>query len=156
MNLGGIFSTEWLDNLMSATFLTKLKAVFGKTLYQTKYLSGNVAINTILGDLTFNNLEIGKKYKLTSCFVYTDTDVITNANVAALVNGNNVDYVRMATSGTGVVKVTSIAIFDALGTTLTFETTGFGNNNTIYSGGVIGSYVILEELPNHEATTQWN
>lgn len=130
-----------------------------KTLYDVRFLSGNVAINTTLGDWTLNNIEAGKKYKLFMSVVYNDSSAPTNATVDALLDGTQrVGFVRTSLGNTETATYSQTTIFEAsVSGSIQFTTSGFGNGNVILGGpGFNDSFVILEELPSHESTNKWD
>lgn len=141
-----IFSIDWL---------AKLKAVFGITKWQYKSASFSAVTtsNSNIAALRFNNLTIGASYKVTlrvsisliPAGQYLQIMAANSANVATMgfaING-------AGTSCTNFMEqsVVFIAVADQLTTSYTVL-----NASSIPS---VGINLTLEELPNHEITTQW-
>lgn len=143
--------------LLSNKFLNQLKAVFGKTLYQVKTLSiSRTSSVSDEPDLRFSNLTVGLTYKVT---VYCSANVFSGSSADAFITVKNdgVNIVQAGVDSTPGVDVrvrtryTSSVIFTATNPTLVTDIV-ISPNGSIESG----SFVILEELPNHEETNQWN
>lgn len=134
-----------------------------KTLYRTKFLSSNIDVtNTTANvpDLQFNNLEIGKTYKITG-----QIDIVSGG--AGSVTGSG--KLTVTHNGVQVLVQQSKAelngandrqqsgansyIFTATATTTNVTFQGFGQGILIASNQ---TFLTLEELPNHEETTQWD
>jgi hypothetical protein len=140
-----------------ASFLTKLKLVFGKTLFQTKILTAdnNGGNGTVHSDLTFNNLTIGRSYRITGVVRIINQN--GGNDLIAVHNGVTVARTRHYDGDNGPNSTCPIyGFFTATTTVLTFET-AFKNGSSTISGDPVDpvTAVTLEELPNHEATTQW-
>jgi hypothetical protein len=144
-----IFSTEWLAKLIGTdAFNSKTK---------TKYaFRGNSATRTTAGVFstgTFNNLEVGKRYRYIARF-YGNIGGGASVGVGLRHGAGFIETASMETQGTiGADKqsVTCFQVFVATETTLTAEliTVTTSQNAMLY-------FMTLEELPNHESTTQWD
>lgn len=150
MNFGAFLSTG---------FLNKLKAVFGKTLYQEKVMSANQTTNGDIADLTFNNLEAGKKYRLTGGLTFSNTG--DDGNNVQIFNGATqlifLDSNPNAGGGTQSLYLAVSTVFTASADTLTFNANSTGANSFVLGNGSRSiSHMILEELPNHEETTKFS
>jgi microcystin-dependent protein len=112
--------------------------------YQEKTLSGNVAASGVMTELTFNNLEIGKIYRVT---FLADWQGTSNKRVDIDNDGTNIGLVIQ--ESTAELKTTWTRIFKAVGTQLTFK--------KVDSNGQIQSttYSTLEELSDYVETTDW-
>lgn len=126
--------------------------------FKKKVLLGSTSSIGLLANLQFNNLEVGKKYRIT--FYH---QIIWNGNTQAV---NQVSIYNNAT-GTGSRLVRSILggqhndnnivgssvyeVFEASDTTLVFRL-----DNSTSCNLQAESYAILEELPLHEETDQWD
>lgn len=129
--------------------------------WQQKFLSGDVTFNTTLGDLTFNNLEIGKTYRVNLHAFMGDNQgsnsgitlsVVHDGNTLAAATHTSDDATGPSNSGYDVTT----APFVATATTVTFVSTGMGGTDTIFgTGDASETNAVLEELPNHVETTQW-
>jgi hypothetical protein len=129
---------------------------YTKTKWQRKTLPVSVNTSGPIAAYTYNNLSVGNTYKLTihsnfslppSGFTSARLDFTHNA---ALLISSRADMTDPGNAHNNV-NGTSI-VFVATGTTLTasFDQLGGGQLNGL------SSFTILEELPNHEQTTQWN
>lgn len=127
--------------------------------YQQKFLSADQTTNGTMSDLTFNNLEIGKTYKviLKALIRAGGTDSV---NVSIIHNSNTLDRVTIRNSGGGVFDIgtaAGTAIFTAAASTLTFDASSIDDASSEIAGNgtATETYAILEEHPNHEETSQW-
>lgn len=151
MNALSIFSNSWL---------LKLASIFGKTKIQTKILGANVTTDAT-DAITFNNLEVGKWYKFN---VQAKIGVASSGSTARCTVRHDalpVGVVGFQTSATesGADNehwFTAEGKFQATNTTLTLRTVGFDSTDSLKGDGTREqTYMQLEELPNHEITTQW-
>ena len=126
--------------------------------YQTKFLLSPVSTDITMTDMTFNNLEIGKQYRVTLHTNMLGTWPSNDPRIKAVHDSatvlhtefNNADGVGFA-QGTG-----NSAIFEATATTLTFVSSRLGGGDTINGDGTRDqTWAQLEELSNHVVTTQW-
>lgn len=153
MNLGTVFSSN---------FLNRLKAVFGFTLSQTKFLSANATSAGNMTDLTFNNLEVGKKYRVSGVFVFNaaTTNIFHRVAVTIFNGSDRVSVHGMAgryevTTGANTDGVNTV--FTATATQLTFLVGGIVSTGRVIGTGTReGTFITLEELPNHVETTKWS
>lgn len=132
-----------------------------KVKYQINTLSGDITADTNdIASLRFSNLEIGKTYRLNIHMM------AINGDNPSILFARHVGY-EMGTLIRHQSKSASIGpddrtaesseiIFEATSTSITFDwsentgtTTLEGNDTTEQT------FVMLEELPNHEVTTQW-
>jgi len=129
------------------------------TYWQKKTLSSNITSGTgVSTALSFNNLEIGKKYRLTVQANMDEGGVSDASYVYLNFTNNSIDIVNLAltipappSGAQGVVRAGSSDIFIAGATTVLA-------NYQVNSSGVIyqdKTFAILEEVPNHVETTQW-
>lgn len=139
------------------SIVKNLLAESSQTKCQTKYLSANVTSNgSDITDLKFNNLNIGKKYRVyyhASLSANSDPVITTSAvhdgtKYARTFCGNSV--------GLSQCLSTSVGLFTASASTLTFETTSFGGTSpTLFgSGDTVGTYVTLCQLPDTVVDTE--
>jgi hypothetical protein len=151
-----IFSTDWLTNLISTGSLTTIAAVATstKTKWQTKDLLVAQTAFGAIPAMSFNNLTIGRSYRLTThlyaTFIGVAVDNITisaSGAVAQTLWSFRWDSSAFTSSQTGDASI----VFTALSTTLTLSMGGNTTSQTLQ----LGSTATLEELPNHEVTTQW-
>lgn len=124
---------------------------YTKTKWQRKIRGTTITVTGSVPELTFNNLEIGKTYRL-----------ILDAGFTSQ---NGLDTALSVTCGSLVVSIfldTSSSIL--VQAQLSREYTFVADNTTMATsasiGGVgssisAGASLYLEELPNHEETTQW-
>ena len=130
--------------------------------YQKKFLTASITSTNVsnIADLRFNNLEIGKVYKLTGQTQLSATGAGAISNLYA-VNGANTLvrwlYNRGAETGNGAVTFSNGIVFTATATTLQFDysfsVSGSLAGGTEFTAGVC--YMVLEELPSHILTAQW-
>lgn len=145
-------------NLDSKFDTTQNLSEYTKTKYQRKYLPGNLTANTSpITSLGLNNLVIGKTYRLkVSWKVVSGTggdgafNVVHNG-VTILPGSLNVD----ATATTVAITSADDIIFVASATTITATLSVTGSFTVIGNGTESGTWIQLEELPNHAVTTDW-
>lgn len=147
MNALSIFSTAWLAKL----FNTEIFVSKTKTKWQLKRLDGNVTAAGIMPSLTFNNLTIGRTYRIT---LHVNYQGIGQKKVV-INNGAVVVGVSEMAAGSSELNLDTVAVFLATATTLTFDK--IAANAQIQGGSADneGTFSLLEELPNHEITTDW-
>lgn len=130
---------------------------------QTKILSANVQLNTTLGDLTFNNLQVGKIYHLTGVLA-TRLDDIANDDAITITIINGVSSILQFTPQIGTPDATAdnqfVPVnlkFVAVASTITVTTVDastssyvIGNNTTTN-----GTYLQLEEKNDLVFTTDF-
>lgn len=140
-----------------------------KTKCQTKYLSANVNANgtsdntsgsyiATLDDLEFNNLTVGKRYRLNSyavMFVSSDEAIVLEwfqdtSSVTRNICGNS--------AGSGYCNGSSIETFTATNAKLSLETKLFGNaSQTLFGNGTrFETHATLCQLPDtYVDTDEW-
>lgn len=142
----------WEIISLAPSFLTKLKAVFGITYWQLKRMSSNTSAIGVIPSLTFNNLEIGKTYRV---LLHVNFQGTGQKKIRAE-NGVAVVAVAEMSAGSTELNQDVMAVFTASDTILTFFNAT--SNSQIQGGGSDneGTFAILEELPNHIETTKWS
>lgn len=128
-----------------------------RTKYQTKTLTADVTTNVVMSDLTFNNLTIGNRYRIT-------LNMAGNAQANSLIRcdiKNGVPIIAsaiQAAPGTlSAFNDVSTLIFTASATTLTFTLSNMSGAGDVVQGNssTQETYAQLEELPLHLETTDW-
>ena len=118
--------------------------------YQTKFVAGIHTTAGTIGELTFNNLVPGKKYRLHGQMDFGGTALVT-------VLHNGVTIARPYNSAAGEIIVGfNTLTFTATATTVTFEKTAGG---TVWGSAANGSetFATLVQLPNNYVeTTEFN
>jgi hypothetical protein len=133
---------------------TQTLSEYTKTKFQEKTLGVSKTTLGAIPDLSFSNLTIGKVYRI-------------SAQYSISFNGAVTDFISITTSGAATLTLSSFRwdtsafvttqryspsyVFVALTSSLTLTLTGNTSSQTLASG----AKTILEELPNHELTTQW-
>jgi len=126
--------------------------------FQTKILSADVITDGAIGELTFNNLEIGKVYRVGGNFRFDVTagGLIT---VTVLNGAQTVGFGLHDGDGTATQAGSAWSpnlIFVATATTLTFVAASADANSPVLGNTTRDeTFVTLEELPQHVATSQW-
>lgn len=156
-----IFSSNWVTRLLNNTFFKNGT----KTKVQTKILASSIsgAGFSEISAMTFNNLEIDKWYRV-SLQVFADEVNQGDGNAAGFEyhhNGvricSNWIFVPASPNGAkGTIRSGSSMPFKAETTTLQAfkDIAGIGQ---IYGDGTkANTYAVLEELPNHEETTDFS
>lgn len=127
--------------------------------YQIKYLNSDITVNTAdVTDLGFNNLEIGKKYRITGS-VSWEADNQDNPTLRVLNNGNVIGISTIGLVQTGQVYKVGInsEVFTATSTSIIAEVTGMDAGNLLAGDGTSNqTWFQLEELPNHVETGKWS
>lgn len=131
--------------------------------YQKKNLDANITTSTTdIASLRFTGLEVGKLYRVT-VVAHVQTSA-TNSDAFLQVNahGNNKIYAGIndnaaVTQPQGAfLGFSSSIIFEATSTTLTTNAIIVGSGSILKSASPDNdTFMILEELPNHEQTSQW-
>ena len=125
-----------------------------KTLWQKKVMT---TANTP-SQMNFNGLGVGKSYKLSGQIECSDSSQ-TNANTEVWFLADNggqniIHAMNYLSSSSGPISSTIFGVntdvFIASATTITCSK---GGHNSMSGGG--RSFLVLEELINHEITTQW-
>ena len=135
--------------------------------YQKKQVQALTTTTGLLGDLAFQNLEIGKTYKLTfqlfGQWLSAGAQTLARVKIEfATAPFNLIQQVAINiadNNGTTEVQSTAVAIFEAESTQINFNADLGWNSNVRILGdtfaGANATYAILEELPNHVETTDW-
>lgn len=132
--------------------------------YQKKTNSANVSGTGVISDLTFNNLTIGKTYRVSGQIQTSETNTTANAkNIVVEIKNGSTNLQSLSSyqnTGAGVTRNESVfpvsRIFVATATTVTTEITT--NTNMLLAGENFdenASFVILEELSTHVVTTEF-
>jgi hypothetical protein len=125
--------------------------------WQQKFLTANISATTVnIADLRFNNLTVGKTYRVTVQGQMVAGD--NNGYLSANHNGVILCNMQNQPGGAGPEDrfiQTMVAIFVATATTVTFNFTE--NTNVVLEGNGTSTqtWSMLEELPHHAVTTQW-
>lgn len=133
-------------------FVTYLSSIFGKTKFQQKFLLADNG-GGALTDLTFNNLEIGKKYKVTMQGMIDGAGSTASGYIRAF--HNSAQILEASVANSSIHGNSSSRLFVATATTLTFTYVSNSAGDIQGNGTDAETWAILEELPNHEVTTQW-
>ncbi len=134
-----------------ATFLAKLKQVFGVTKYQTRFLPSqlnNVVNGTIITDLEIPGLKQGQTYRLT-----LQTRVNVTGGEDIVLEARNTDGSFLV--GSGITAGNSNTLVPAVGSSIVFVAPQNGSitvrisgaDGDILAGGE--TFTQVEELPNH-------
>lgn len=146
-----------------AETVTEYVETVTKVKYQTKTLGGNVSQGTgfqVVSDLSFNNLESGKYYRLTGFLLFDNNGSSSGQNGAVRAAGvlpeRPIFFMRfdVGTAAERILGAGSGELIFQAQSNGQLEIRLYGHpvtNQTLNSG----SYLILEELPNHEETTDW-
>ena len=125
--------------------------------WQQKFLPADISVNTSnIASLRFNNLSIGKTYRVTAQIQVVAGD--NNARFEVFHNGVSVASTQNQPGGAGPedrFTQTCWAIFVATATTVQFDF--IENANCILEGNGTSeqTWTMLEELPDSELTTAW-
>lgn len=127
--------------------------------WQKKTLSSNQTSTGVVSDLTFNNLEIGKTYRIGGQLSILGLSSSVNSKESRIdIDNGSTRIIRTGgnsgDTGTYIFPIALNTVFIASDTTLTVDVTSLVN--TYMSANTTeDSYMILEELPLHEQTSQW-
>lgn len=144
------------------TFGDTLIQAAKKTKYQTKTLSPSIigSNNSNIASLRFNNLTIGKTYKVSGQVTF-QSDAGDNVRLEGIHDGLVLFQAECEDNGSGQDDESSFAFtsapFVATATTVIFSLAGVTSALSGIQGGgnFIDTFATLEELPNHEVTTEW-
>lgn len=123
-----------------------------------KYLTGDLAgasANVTLSDLTFNNLVIGRTYRVS---LHTKKDIDASDVVVVTVTHNGVQLAQIR-EGTPAGEAEArngftSAVFVATASTITFVGSSFGTTSNLYGdGGGDETWASIEELNNYGTET---
>jgi len=100
-------------------------------------LTSNVTLNTTLGDLTFSNLVVGKKYVVKGMFAANVSSGADNLTMSVTHNGSILCQPALNLDTTGAFGNIGFetGVFTATDTTVTFVTASVGPNTTILGNG---------------------
>jgi hypothetical protein len=129
-----------------------------KVQWQTKPLTATVTSNGLIDEMTFNNLEVGKTYRLS----YTFSGIVdaADANIDMRVeNGaTTIAFTNFSSIGGSDSRFshTDSFPFTAIATTITFDIVSLGAGSSIQSSATNRrTFATLEELPNHVETNKF-
>lgn len=136
---------------------TQLQSVDARrTLYQKKVLGTDVTTdNTVLDDLTFTGLDITKVYRVTLTVSIASGDSTASDKrvlIQILDGSTNIGMAGMRDDTHMQYFGSTTTVFKPTSTVLTFETTQQIGATIIHADS---TFAVLEEMPTHEATTQW-
>lgn len=140
------FGDQVISNKQNIADLQVTKQDIFSIKHQTKTLGANTSSSPagVIAGLTFNNLALGKTYRLTGYVSCNDTQLLIYYNGVQIggagTQPNNGDAVQGAIS---LIFTTTISTV--------LEARKDGQAGTIYQG----TYLTLEELPFHTPTTDW-
>jgi hypothetical protein len=126
----------------------------GEFKFQTK-IQPNSQLTTPQTVFTFNNLIIGKRYRM---FGHFSWNIYNNTGEIQFKDGSNIFYDGQTTGTTSAsYSIEGHAIRTATTTSFTvYLAVANGNCNLQGSGSFTnGTWVTLEELPYHQETTDW-
>ncbi len=121
---------------------------------QTRFLSAFQSVDGYLGDLTFDNLELGCFYRISGQIV-TINKSIANWGVNFVHDGQTIGKAVVANEGSGgeTFAVSPNILFQATGSDLKFLAYNLTPNGGVYGNGTREeTYISLEKLPNHVAS----
>lgn len=154
---GAINSALWKANIFTSAFLTQLFtapefSAVTKTKFQEKSQLANTAVLGNLSNLTFNNLVIGRKYKVTLHYFAIWTATAIGVSQVSATCGVSLLAPRLGGSHNNGNFISTLAsrTFIAQATTLTFSL-DIANSISFMAG----SYALLEELPNHDVVVDF-
>ena len=133
-----------------------------KTKWQINILSSTITSDdSDIDDLKFKNLEIGKTYRL-SGQLYINSPVADGAGVVRFENGSQIigtNIHNQSSGGSGSITSAGVSIvFKAIDSELKTKFIVESTQAALVADGNNprgGSYLVLEELSNHEETIQW-
>lgn len=127
-------------------------ATIEEATYETKFLSANKTSNGNMPDLTFNNLEVGQRYRLGGQCVNGQSAVgVARSYCSVYHNGtliHNIGAIRDTAGSIGGVSIPFHTTFIAESTTLTVDAGGIVGGGIIEGNGTItATHIILEKIP---------
>lgn len=128
-----------------------------KTKYQKKFLTANVTTSAAVTDLSFNNLELGKTYRLTARMQGEFTANNGTTQLLWTNDGNTVGKVSYFSNEviTASITLSNSFVFIATSTTLVCNSLAAGTYLIAGNNTSDETFAMLEELPLHEQTSQW-
>lgn len=135
-----------------------------KNRWQQKFLSADVTTdNTDMGDIQFNNLIIGRTYRISGpiAFLVDATDVNTTVTIGSAAGGVGTIYGSITQTRDDAGDVSPVVhaniVFVAVSTSVYFRTGTLGAGSAIKGNGSSNeTSPILEELNNYESTTDFS
>ena len=128
--------------------------------YEVKTLSSDINNTSApIADLQFNNLVVGRKYRVT---INGHLQIINTSNatvsITAKHDGSSISVQAVGTGGSGGVDdataiQSKVFFFDATATTLTFDSQTAASGYIRGDGTEIETHVILEEVPDNFVNT---
>ena len=159
-----------LNDAATSTFTIKAQPVEATFLaavptakWQTKKLSADVTTTTDISDLTFNNLIIGKPYRVSGVLTINSAstgDALIRIYDASGGGGNIVlssGNIYNGSTGTGRLSMGVSDIFIAQTSSIYVRSLSSGGGSILGSGTRAETHITLEELPYHKdtETSQW-
>lgn len=133
--------------------------------WQKKFVASDFSTNSSsITDIAFNNLKIGRTYRITSkitLFVDDDdqTAYVQVKNGSTVIDRLYHDHQGQTDALTLTAPLTTSLIFIATATDMTFVTGDFSGSGSLTAvlgdANAINSWAILEELSTHSQTTEW-
>ena len=131
-------------------------------LTQTNILTTSVSTTTAdIVELKFSNLEIGKFYRLSGQAHHLVDDTNSHSSDFQVLHDGNVvaaSLLVMPGGGGTLVSKSGLGskVFKATASTLVATWTEIGTTVLIGDGTLDGTWLQLEELPNHKETSKWS
>lgn len=133
---------------------------YTKTKWQTKFLTSTISTSTNdISDLRFNNLSVGKTYRVT--YQYHAEGIGSNDSSAYLTIRNNAQNILRARQNSNFSDRTTHlsfgggAVFVATDTTLNVDWSEGATWSLLGGSNYTATWIQLEELPNHEQNSTW-
>ena len=127
---------------------------YTKTKWQKKYVLSLLTGTGAVSDLTFNNLTIGKTYRASGIIRFQITGAATDFIQYNLTGASTdmIAFYRHDTAGFNTASACGFCVeFVAQSTTLGVSL----STNSTSRQTTTATFMVLEELPNHEVTSQW-
>ena len=139
-----------VHTLESLYDVTQKLSEYTKTKWQMKYVLSTFSGTGIITALTMNNITIGKTYRVKVKLLEGNSG---GGNVQAKIydGATELSFINFAAPASNGYYETS-KVFVATGTTVTVDML---TNPRNIAPGIANSYIILEEKPNHEETTDF-
>jgi hypothetical protein len=148
------FGDKVLTNEAKLTLYDTVQSlsVYTKTKYQEKTQVSTTATVGVLPDLSFSNLVIGKTYRVSANINAQWSATAAVVMSLTFTNGSTVKQVNIGGNHNSGNWNSSAQVFIFVAQSTSIATALTASASTSLRGG---SYVTLEELPNHEATSIW-
>jgi hypothetical protein len=148
------FGDKVLTNEAKLTLYDTVQSlsVYTKTKYQEKTQVSTTATVGVLPDLSFSNLVIGKTYRVSANINAQWSATAAVVMSLKFTNGSTVKQVNIGGNHNSGNWNSSAQVFIFVAQSTSLATALTASASTSLRGG---SYVTLEELPNHEATSIW-